>query len=269
MNKRDTKIDENGTILKQCSKCNEYKPLSEYHNHKGCSFGKNSVCKKCVIEDATNWYQKNREKVIQREKEYAEKNREKTRAYKTKYALNNPEKVKESNKKYAENNKDTIKARRKIYREKKKEKLKNDKKLYALNHPERMKTALKRYRENNRARIFEKKHEPYNHLVICLRKRVTVALKRSNAQKTFKTLDLIGCSIPYLKKHLEAQFQPGMTWENYGHNTWHIDHIRPCASFDLTDPEQQKQCFHYTNLQPLWAKDNMRKGARTNEAIAV
>lgn len=56
---------------------------------------------------------------------------------------------------------------------------------------------------------------------------------------------------------LEQQFTEGMTWENYGE--WHVDHIRPCVSFDLSIPEQQQECFHYTNLQPLWAKDNLQK----------
>ena len=59
------------------------------------------------------------------------------------------------------------------------------------------------------------------------------------------------------RKWIESRFQPGMTWENYG--DWHIDHIIPCASFDLTKPEEQLKCFHYTNLQPLWAEDNCRK----------
>jgi hypothetical protein len=73
-------------------------------------------------------------------------------------------------------------------------------------------------------------------------------------------LRLLGCSVEVLKVHLAAQFLPGMTWENYG--DWHIDHIRPCASFDLTQPDQQRACFNYTNLQPLWAKDNLSKGAK-------
>jgi hypothetical protein len=74
--------------------------------------------------------------------------------------------------------------------------------------------------------------------------------------------------VEQLRQHLEAQFTDGMSWDNYGRDGWHIDHIRPCASFDLTDPEQQRQCFHYTNLQPLWAADNIRKGAVWSEPAA-
>ena len=66
--------------------------------------------------------------------------------------------------------------------------------------------------------------------------------------------------MPFVKKWIESQFVDGMSWDNHGE--WHIDHIRPCASFDLTDPEQQKECFNYKNLQPLWAKDNLSKGDR-------
>ena len=72
------------------------------------------------------------------------------------------------------------------------------------------------------------------------------------------TIKLLGCNINELRFYLEGKFIDGMSWDNYGE--WHIDHIRPCASFDLTDPEQQKKCFHYTNLQPLWAEDNLSKG---------
>lgn len=78
--------------------------------------------------------------------------------------------------------------------------------------------------------------------------------------KSAHTLDLLGCSVEELKIHLESQFKQGMTWQNWSLNGWHIDHIRPISSFDLSDPIQQQQCFHYTNLQPLWAKDNLSKG---------
>lgn len=79
------------------------------------------------------------------------------------------------------------------------------------------------------------------------------------AKKTIPSSELLGCTYEQLLEHLSSQFADGMNWDNYGE--WHIDHIRPCASFDLLDPEQQRQCFHYTNLQPLWATDNLRKGA--------
>ena len=91
-----------------------------------------------------------------------------------------------------------------------------------------------------------------------LRKRVRSIIKSN--KKYFSNIELVGCSVTELKIHLEKQFTKGMTWKNYGFYGWHIDHIIPCSSFDMTDPEQQKQCFHYTNLQPLWAEDNLRKG---------
>ena len=92
-----------------------------------------------------------------------------------------------------------------------------------------------------------------------LRSRVDQALRWSGTKKSAKTMDLIGCSIPELRAYLEAQWLPGMSWDNWARDGWHIDHIRPCSSFDLTDPEQQRQCFHFTNLQPLWWQDNLKK----------
>lgn len=79
--------------------------------------------------------------------------------------------------------------------------------------------------------------------------------------KSKSTLELLGCSIDDLKDHLESKFYANMSWENYG-SYWHIDHIHPCASFNLQNEEEQKICFHYSNLQPLTAKDNIIKGAR-------
>ena len=73
---------------------------------------------------------------------------------------------------------------------------------------------------------------------------------------------LLGCSIEHARKHLESQFREGMKWDNHGKYGWHIDHIIPCASFDLTDPEQQKKCFNYKNLQPLWWHENLSKGSK-------
>ena len=91
-----------------------------------------------------------------------------------------------------------------------------------------------------------------------LRGRVSAAIKSN--RKSEKTKELLGCSLDFFKNYLEFKFQPKMTWENYG--KWHIDHIRPCCSFDLSKKEEQKECFHYTNMQPLWALDNIQKGGK-------
>jgi hypothetical protein len=93
-----------------------------------------------------------------------------------------------------------------------------------------------------------------------LRHRIWGALR--GATKADSLDQLVGCDAQTLMAHLEAQFTDRMTWENYGKNGWHVDHVKPCASFDLTDPEQQRACFHYTNLQPLWWDENIRKGAK-------
>ena len=89
--------------------------------------------------------------------------------------------------------------------------------------------------------------------------RIRQALKSINVRKSNPTLKLLGCTIKELKSHLEKQFKSGMNWDNYGKFGWHIDHIRPCASFDLVKEDDQKKCFHYTNLQPLWMLENIKK----------
>jgi hypothetical protein len=90
--------------------------------------------------------------------------------------------------------------------------------------------------------------------------RLRTAIHAQGAKKTNRTIDLLGCSPIELRQHLEKQFDAKMNWENYG-TYWHIDHIKPCASFDLTKPEEQRKCFHYSNLQPLEAIANIKKGA--------
>ncbi len=72
-------------------------------------------------------------------------------------------------------------------------------------------------------------------------------------------MSLTGCTPAELMAHLELKFTPGMSWATYGLLGWNIDHIKPCENFDLTDPAQQRECFHFTNLQPMWAVDNLKK----------
>ena len=95
-----------------------------------------------------------------------------------------------------------------------------------------------------------------------------VTMVKWGGRKAARSEALLGCTVEQARKHLESQFLPGMTWENHGVHGWHIDHIRPCASFeDLSDLEQQKQCCHWTNLQPLWAEDNRAKSDKWEQEL--
>ena len=109
------------------------------------------------------------------------------------------------------------------------------------------------------------KVDPEFKILKTLRTRLWHALKNQKADKKYRTKQLTGCELPFLKGFLEAKFTEGMSWENHGE--WHLDHIKPCCSFDLKDDEEQKKCFHYTNLQPLWAQENLSKGGKYEASI--
>ena len=143
----------------------------------------------------------------------------------------------------------------------------------AKNHWDKLrndcKECLVNYRKQNRRKIQDnmnkyekarKKIDPAFKLSKTLRSRLGSALRNQSAKKRNTTFILTGCSMNFLKGYLEGKFTEGMTWENHGE--WHIDHIKPCCSYNLEDEEEQKKCFHYTNLQPLWATDNLVKGGK-------
>ena len=139
---------------------------------------------------------------------------------------------------------------------------KQEKKYYNLNK-DKIKLQQKKYHLlNPELRKQYKKEKFYNDvnfkILVCLRSRLYYALKEK--VKSVRTMTLLGCKIEKIKEYLESKFQSGMSWKNYG--KWHIDHIKPCVSFDLSKESEQYKCFHYTNLQPLWADENWRKGGK-------
>jgi hypothetical protein len=187
-------------------------------------------------------YQRNREKRLAACRSYGEKNRDKRLANGKKYWQQNKEKLKASCNAYYYANKDKISAHMREWRLKNLDVIKQK-----ISTPEFKKRSNELRRKWYRTNINAK-------LRAIADSRLRRVLKGKKASIDAEVL--FGCTIEQLRIYLESLFLEGMTWENYNHKTWHVDHIRPCNTFDLSDPEQQKICFHYTNLRPLWAKDN-------------
>jgi hypothetical protein len=102
-----------------------------------------------------------------------------------------------------------------------------------------------------------------------LRKRLWDALNSQGAKKNSSAIKDLGCTIGEFKNYLESKFTPGMSWDNYGRGGWVLDHIRPLSSFNLSLPEQQMEASRYTNLQPLWEEDNLKKGDSWTSNLAT
>jgi hypothetical protein len=206
---------------KTCSVCQETFPATTEYFHKkiGGKYGVTTKCKLCVLPYNRSMYTKHKHKILE---------------YKR---IENIEKAEEMKNR---RHKQYIKHKKQRLIDVKNYQLKNKKTI----RKKRAEYTINRYNTN-----------PSFKIKMTLSRRMRGLINKNG----IKTVDLIGCSIDYLKIHLQSKFTNGMNWNNYGRYGWHIDHILPCASFDLTDPEQQKKCFHYTNLQPLWAVDNIRK----------
>jgi hypothetical protein len=213
---------------KICSKCKEEKLFCNFNKKKHSKDGVRTTCKKCDSNEIKKWRENNKDKVKEQKKRY--------------------------NKKYHQKNLD----RGKTYREKNKEKTL----IRSSNWRKKNPNYSTLYFQNNKDRInnniaIRKKTDPLFKILTNCRSKINKILGLKKNNHSFK---IIGCTPKELKEHLERQFVIGMSWDNYGLFGWHIDHIIPLSSAK-SEEELYKLC-HYSNLQPLWAKDNLVKGNR-------
>lgn len=214
------------------------------------------------------WYENNREKVSAYSKAWHKNNPEKVKASNKASREKNCEKIKVRNKAYRENNSEKIKAYYKAFCENNHEERKAYKKAWYDDNSEKVRTQSKAYYENNHEKINVRRkayleNNPSSKIAERLRSRVRFALK--GTPKSASTEKLLGCSFNYFREYFSALFTDDMTITDFMEGRIHIDHRKPCNEFDLTKKEEQKKCFHYTNLQPLWAEENLKKGARYEE----
>lgn len=252
--------------VKFCKHCNVEHPLTAEFWRFDKRTNKFSECKQNIKQRGKNYYQNNKAVLIDKVKKYYEQNGDARRIGQKKYYSENRQKIIAKGKEYHAKNRTQISIRVKSYYQ-------NNKNLfrdYAENNKDRIKkTRQKNAKQKNLTQKFKRKTDIQFKLRCNLRTRLCNALKAFNIQKRVSSVEDLGCSLEDFKKHIESKFLPGMSWSNWSRNGFHIDHIRPLASFDLTDPEQQKQACSWTNLQPLWAKDNLSKGAKYEEIHAA
>jgi len=199
--------------------------------------------KESLKEYSKKYYLKNKDKIINKKKEYFNNRPEKKESkkiYIKNWIENNKEKHKQLTKEWYQRNKDKIKDyRQRIHKE-----------YYAK----------KENKEKRNLKLKERRKNDINFkLSYLLRNRLKCAIKQKKSYKTNSTLKLLGCSVKEFKKYIESFFTENMSWGKILNGEIHLDHILPCAAFDLRNSEEQEICFAYWNYQPLWAKDNLTK----------
>lgn len=218
--------------------------------------------------------------IQQSNKKYREKHKDKIRAYLMLWREKNRESIKAykkanrerfyiKNKEWNKNNRDKLLNYKKRWYKKHRQEILNYHKEYYKNNKEVILLKMSKYAKSKRKKLTEYQSEyrkrrelqdPIYLLRRRLRTRARIAFTRKGLIKNDSFSVLLGCSYEEVRKYLEKQFLEGMSWENYG--KWHIDHIKPLKLFNLSLLEEQKKAFNYTNLQPLWAIDNLKKGIK-------
>jgi hypothetical protein len=238
--------------LKRCSTCKEAKPLVEFDRRKERKDGRGAKCKLCKGEVGKKYRQKNKEKIADRSKKYRQKNKEKLSAREKELRKENPQRFKDAAKRSRLKNGHKWKEKKRKYNEENRENLNRQKAEWYQKNKENLREKRNEYQRNRR-----KNDDLYN--IRCrITSRLYKCLSSKDIVKSKKTEEVLCIDFEGFKRYIESLFTNGMTWENKGQ--WHIDHIVP-ISFAKTE-EQVIKLNHYSNLRPLWAKDNLRRGNR-------
>ena len=228
------------------------------------------------------YYLRNKEKAAaQRKARYARK-RDIERQQQAEYRAANLDAIREQQRAYREANRDEINSRQRkrraaspeTYRAKERARIKTPEQRAAsvekarrwqLENRDRYLEWVRKYRQRRIA------CDPIFKVKIAMRRRFYMALRNQVYDgwniRSGEAVRLLGCTMAEFIKHIESLWTDGMTWGNWTRDGWHIDHIVPLSAFDLADAEQIKAACHYTNLRPLWATDNLQKGAKVDASI--
>lgn len=238
---------------KCCTKCGEVKQLTEFYYRKDTSCYI-AACKCCTNKAGKKYYNDHKKEVCAQHKIYLTENPVSIttrRGWQNTYLAKNPETRKESVKNYNQSHKSEKKISGVIYYEKNKEKILKDGKEYRKNNKDK----CREWHRLNKNKLYK------NDANFRLRLLITTRMNKlvRGYRKAAGTIELLGMTIKDFRVYFKSKFTEGMTWDKFLSGEIHIDHIIPCATFNLVREVDQQTCFHYTNLQPLWASDNLKK----------
>ena len=255
---------------KKCTKCKEVKSLDEFNKQKTSKDNLQPYCKECCRIVSKKYREENREHYREYNKKWAKNNPDNIRTRARRYRENNPEKIKESNKKWRTNNPEKHRENHRKWKENNREKVRARNKEWAQKNKEWFQEYQQEYYQSNKKKIIQRNRErSYNDPAYKLRNTVRCQINKTlrdgkGGESILQYVDW--SSYEELKKHLENQFQEGMTWDNHAIDGWHIDHIIPQSvlldGVDSMGHPNFRKCWALENLQPLWAFDNLIKGSK-------
>jgi hypothetical protein len=220
---------------KPCKTCHKILSIEMFSRNARRKDGRETMCKECMKPNEAG-----REKNLKSQKNWRDKNKD----YQTKWRKSNPNR-REYEKQYYKTNKNLYIERKQVWRNQ---------------HPDRELRNNRSYRESNKNKVNEyarewKAKKRITNVAYKIKENLSRRIRYElSTSKSKSTCHYLGCSIEFLKTYLESKFLPYMSWENYG-NVWHIDHIVPCSSWDLTKEFDNYCCWNYKNLQPLLKKE--------------
>lgn len=261
-------------INKECSTCNCIKHISEFIKRKHKKDGLSNQCKQCINLKRKEYVANHKDELKAKLEIYLQINKEKIRSRQIEYYQNNKERLTTLAKKWRKENPDKIKKYQETW-------LARNPNLSAERWarlkeqcPEKLKQKRKEYYEKNKAKEHEytrkynlkrKKEDPVFDLICRMRSLINGAIKAKRFRKSAPSTEILGCDWHTFISHIESQFTCGMSWDN--RSLWHVDHKTPLATAKTED--EIIKLNHYSNLQPLWAKDNLEKGSSLCHKLGV
>jgi hypothetical protein len=261
-------------MTKVCKKCGQVKEETAFPFYDKAKGRRQGACHMCLAVQARQYWDAHKKRLAANRKRWAQENHDRClenqrkrrlgddayKEYLHAYYRENKERLTAQNKEYVQQHREQLSEYQQRWREDNRERLLEDKRKWDRENRDRLKP------QRRNAERVRWESEPRYRLSKLIAHRMRLSLQEGKQGRHWETL--VGYTVLDLKAHIESLFLPGMTWDNYGN--WHIDHIKPIAAFTFSSSEDAafQECWALSNLRPLWATDNLKKGAKWKEELS-